>query len=118
MTLNPAQLSEILAKAHRRPKYGNRKTARDGHTFDSKREADRYAVLKLMERAGEISGLELQPSFPIVVNGVRVCVYRADFRYLERGRIVVEDAKGFRTPAYRLKRKLVQAQYGIEIRET
>jgi hypothetical protein len=46
-----------------------------------------------------------------------VCTYRADFTYLEDGRLVVEDAKGWRTEMYLLKRKWLKAEYGIEVRE-
>jgi uncharacterized protein DUF1064 len=110
-----------------RRKYHNTITEVDGIRFDSLREARRYAELRLLERAGEIVGLELQPAFPLyapvmkgnVITG-RVCVgsYVGDFRYREaNGRVVVEDAKGVRTPLYRLKRKIVEAQYGIRIQE-
>jgi len=69
--------------------------------------------------AGEIINLELQPKFPIEVNGIKICTYIADFRYKERdGTEVVEDCKGFKTDVYRLKKKLVKAIYGIEILET
>jgi len=90
-----------------------------GIVFHSKREAKRYEELCLMERGGLIADLELQPEFPIVVNGTKVCVYRADFRYIDTsdGSEVVEDAKGYRTEIYKLKRKLVEATWGIDIQE-
>jgi hypothetical protein len=100
-----------------RSKYNARKTEVDSHTFDSLAESRRYSELKLLEKAGEISGLELQPRYPIVVNGVKVCEYRADFRYFDRGQQVVEDVKGFRTDVYQLKKKLVKACYLIDIME-
>lgn len=108
--------------ATRRPKYGNRKTVVDGITFDSAREAKRYGELLLLYKAGEIGEPALQPEFKIVVNGVEICKYRADFSYRVLDppyhlRIVVEDVKGVRTPVYRLKKKLVEALYGIQIRE-
>lgn len=117
----------------RRPsKYGAIRTTIDGVTFASKAEAKRYRELKILERAGEIFDLELQPKFPIYasVHGrIRhcgdkpICTYVADFRYREGaetvigGRLVVEDVKGMKTPVYRLKKKLVEAQYGIQIQE-
>lgn len=106
-------------------KYGNRKTEVDGILFDSKAEARRYNELKIMERCGLIHGLTLQPPF-VVVDGKkwsdgrkhRDTVYRADFQYFdETGNIVVEDVKGFRTEAYRIKRELMKERYNIEIRE-
>src|SRR4051794_11332320 len=94
-----------------RSKYGNRKTPLDGHVFDSAREARRWSELRLLERAGLIRGLERQVSYPLVVNGVKVCEYRADFRYTEGGQVVVEDAKGYRTREFILKKKLVWVLY-------
>lgn len=43
--------------------------------------------------------------------------YRADFVYIQDGQLVVEDAKGVRTPDYIIKRKLMLWLYGIKIRE-
>jgi len=107
-----------MLKPNWRSKYNARKTEMDGIVFDSIREAHRYAELKQLESAGEIIGLELQPKFPLVVNGERIAVYRADFRYCDSyGHIVVEDVKGFRTPVYKLKKKLFEAIYGMAITE-
>ncbi len=102
-----------------RGKYNAVKTTVDGVVFDSKHEADRYSELRLLQLAGEIENLELQPAFEIVVNDKRICKYRADFRYRTVGAKAdtIEDAKGVRTPVYRLKKKLVEAMYGIEIIE-
>ena len=99
-------------------KYRNRKTVVDGINFDSKKEAERYMVLKDMQEKGELDELELQPEFPLLVNGVLVCNYRADFAYWLGGyQQVVEDTKGFRTREYRLKAKLFFALKGFEITE-
>lgn len=125
-----------LARKAKPSKYRNVKMVVDGIVFDSKREAMRYQQLKSLEAAGEIANLELQPEYPIEINGVRVCIWRGDFRYqpvLSRhqakdglghtlwfnnvGFPIVEDVKGFKTEIYRLKKKLVEAQYQITIRE-
>ncbi len=106
-------------------KYGAIATMVEGIRFQSKAEAHRYQELRLLEKAGHIKGLELQPSFPIHVAHHRggeltqVCVYKADFRYREgpRGLLKVEDVKGVCTPVYKLKKKMVEAQYGIQITE-
>lgn len=101
-----------------RNKYRAIKTEVDGITFDSKREAARYMELVLLERAGEISRLELQPKYDCVVNGKKICTYKADFRYFDANGSVVEDVKGMKTPVYRLKKKLVEALYpGVTIQE-
>jgi len=107
-------------------KYRAVRTEYDGHSFQSKREAKRWAELRLMEKAGQITDLVRQVSFPIEINGQRVCSYTADFVYREVKPVgrwgkfptVVEDCKGFRTPIYSLKAKLMKAVLGIEIRET
>lgn len=115
MTAEEYNASQKQPKAS---KYGNTKVFVDGHHFDSKAEGARYWDLRLMERAGEISDLELQPPFPLLVNGVKVGLYRADFRYRNAdGDVVVEDVKGMKTAVYRLKKKMVEAQYGIVVEE-
>lgn len=98
-------------------KFGAKRETVDGLTFDSKAEAARYAELKLEERAGLIAGLRLQVPYEITVNGVRIGKWIADFEYRRAGETVTEDVKGVRTPVYRLKKKLVEALYGIRITE-
>ena len=104
----------------RRPKYNARKTEVDGYVFASHAEARRYSELKLLEEAvGIINGLELQPKFALIVNGEKIGTYVADFAYTDLAlqKRIIEDVKGFKTPVYRLKKKLVEALYGIEIVE-
>ena len=109
----------------RKSKYGAVSVRVDGHFFPSTREARRYGELRLLERAGKIRGLRLQPQFPIVVNDELICTYRADFQYEDAANpsdplqwtLVVEDVKGVPTEVYKLKKKLVKATHGIEIRE-
>lgn len=112
-------------------KYRAVPTTVNGFRFASKAEARRYQELLLLGKAGEIRNLELQPRFAITSAGQRVAEYVVDFRYEERfflktsdgaplgwsWRDVVEDVKGVKTPVYRLKKKLVEAQHGITIRE-
>ncbi|WP_336579383.1 DUF1064 domain-containing protein [Alcaligenes sp. CHO6] len=107
-------------------KYGNRKTVIDGIQFPSKLEATRYQQLKLLERAGQITGLELQPRFELIPKqrradgkAERACEYVADFRYTDArtGQQVIEDAKGMRTRDYIVKRKLMLQVHGISVRE-
>ena len=103
-------------------KYHNTKTVADGIKFDSKLEAERYAQLKMMERAGVIRDLELQPSFELIPsfrkNGKtwRRTVYKADFRYIlaEDDSYIIEDVKGSTsviTDVFRLKQKLFEYKY-------
>lgn len=113
-----ARYREELAKP-RRSKYGNKRTDVDGLKFDSKKEAQRYRDLLLLERAGEIRELERQKTYEISVYGHDVTSYRCDFRYIEgEGRLVIEDVKGHRTELYKIKKRLMKAIYGIDIRET
>ena len=112
-------------------KYGNEKTEVDGIVFDSKKEANRYRELKLLEKAGEISDLKLQVPYELIPNQYigkacveRKLVYVADFEYTDKNpkgelgtEVVVEDVKGHRTKEYIIKRKLMLWVYGIRIRE-
>ena len=109
-------------------KYRSQKAEVDGIVFDSKREANRYTELKLLEKAGKIKNLELQKEYMLIpkqtelVNGrMRViekeCTYKADFTYEEDGKTIVEDTKGFRTKDYIIKRKLMLYLHDIKIRE-
>jgi hypothetical protein len=101
-------------------KYNAIPTTVDGRKFPSRAEANRYGELKLMEKAGVICGLELQPKYKCYVNGLLVCTYAGDFRYRDNDtrELVIEDVKGYKTPVYKLKKKLVKACYGIDIYET
>ena len=117
-------------------KYFSRKITVDGIIFDSRKEATRYRELKLLQRVGQISDLQLQVRFELLpaqyadtesvyTRGAkkgkhkRRCieqsvVYVADFVYTENGRQIVEDTKGVRTKDYILKRKLFRWRYGEE----
>lgn len=99
-------------------KYHNKRVTVDGIKFDSLKEAARYQELMMLQKAGKISNLELQKSFPFKLNGVSICSYRCDFQYTENNKTIVEDVKGFLTQTYRIKRKLIRAFYGIDIKET
>ena len=108
-------------------KFNAVKTVIDGITFASKAEARRYAELKLLEKAGQIEYLTLQPRYDIYSMKfndmpIKIGFYKADFRYFAllpsyEWKCIVEDVKGVKTEAYRLKKKLVEAQYGITITE-
>jgi hypothetical protein len=91
----------------------------DGQKFHSCREAERYMGLKVLLRAGEITDLRTQVPFSIEVNGQHICKYIADFTYrdLISGEFVVEDSKGMVTKEFRLKKKLMLAVLGIDVRE-
>lgn len=107
-----------------RSKYGNRKTVYDGISFDSKKEAQRYAELKLLLRANVIENLELQKEYELIPSQYigKKCVeralkYKADFVYKQNGETIVEDTKGVRTKEYIIKRKLMLYIHGIRIKE-
>lgn len=103
----------------RRNKYNAKKTKINGIIFDSKKEGNRYLVLLSREQAGEITELELQPRWKLVVNDHYIGRYTADFMYRNsEGERVVEDVKGVKTRDYVLRKKLMKAIYGIEIKET
>lgn len=98
-------------------KYRNKKAQIDMYVFDSVRESQRYKELKLLERAGEISNLELQPRFLLQdsfkKNGrtFRKIEYVADFKYIENGKTIVEDVKGIQTDVFKLKHKIFEKVY-------
>ena len=107
-------------------KYRNERTEFDGINFASMHEANRYAELKLLERAGLIHDLQLQRVYTLIgpqkdkAGNIieRPLKYIADFVYKDAdGETVVEDAKGMRTDVYRIKRKLMLSIYGIRIKE-
>lgn len=118
-----------------RNKYGSRKVVRDGMTFDSVKEYNRWCELRLLERAGKVHDLQRQVKFCLIPTqrdpdtvgkrgGVkrgqlleREASYVADFVYTQAGKQIVEDTKGFRTEAYILKRKLMLYVHGIRIKE-
>jgi len=99
------------------PKANKYKAQRVGDA-DSKKEDRRLGELRLLAHAGEIGDLRHHVSYSLHVNGIHVCDYEADFVYREKGVEVVEDAKGYRTPVYKLKKRLMRAVLGIEIRES
>lgn len=109
----------------KRQKYGNSKITIDGIRFDSKREAQRWQELRLMERAGRITDLRRQVKFVLIPSQrgedgkviEKQVAYIADFVYLKDGKTVVEDSKGYRTEAYRLKKKMMLYFFHIRIQE-
>ena len=90
-----------------------------GVVFASKKEMKRYAELRLLERAGEIRGLELQPEFRVSINDQHFCTYTADFAYTEKGERIIEELKSTGTAkdaAYRLRKKAAELFYGIKVK--
>lgn len=102
-------------------KYRNRPVVVDGIRFASAREGRRYSELKLMERAGRITGLRLQPKFPLRVGGTLITTYIADFAYHDPAAVegslfeTIEDVKGVETDVFKIKRKLLKACLGIDV---
>lgn len=111
---------EEYQAATKQHKYGAKRTEVDGILFDSKKEAERYRQLKILERCGQIRNLQRQPEFPLTVNSIKIGVWRGDFSYFDfrKGEAVVEDVKGVKTPLYKWKKAHFEAQYGRRILET
>jgi hypothetical protein len=100
-------------------KYRAIVTEVDGIRFPSKKQAMRYRELKISERAGIIRELKLEVPYDLVVNGMKICRYVADFTYrTQDGRLVVEDTKGVRTRDYKIKAKLMLACLNLRVLET
>lgn len=126
----------IQSQNQSKSKYNSKKITVGNETFDSSKEYRRFSELKLLQRAGRISDLRRQVKFILIPTqrepdeigprgGVKKgnvieqeCSYVADFVYTENGKTVVEDTKGFRTPDYIIKRKLMLHVHGIRIKET
>lgn len=104
-----------LRAGKRLSKYRNQTTVVDGIKFTSKREAQHYGELAILLAAKKINKLKIQPSFPIYVKGIvgeqEVCKVIADFSFIENGKTVVVDVKGYWTTVSRLKWKLAKACY-------
>lgn len=121
-TLREQARAKLNLQEHKN-KYHAQKTQVDGITFDSKWESEHYASLKLLEKAGVIKDLKLQPRFLLqegfTWNGhkERKIEYVADFEYTLNGKKVVEDCKSeaTKTQVYKLKRKLFLFKYGNEV---
>jgi hypothetical protein len=98
----------------------------DGYRFATTAERDRYVELRMLFFAGSIGSLAVQyPVFDIEVLSpigemVKVATYTPDFSYIDLStmQVVIEDVKpGLRTDVYKLKKRMVEAIYGIRIVE-
>lgn len=111
-------------------KYGARKTpCNNGHIHDSAKEARRCNDLHLLQRAGQISRLTIEPQFWFVIDGIQIkhdngrrVGIKADFQYFEGESNVVEDVKAAdwkgRARDYPLRKAVFRALYPfIEFRE-
>ena len=106
-------------------KYHAKKVTFFGETFDSRKEGERWLVLRSLQKQGKIRDLrrqvkfELTPAFPKA--GLRAMAYIADFVYNQDGKTVVEDVKGYRKGAayelFKAKKKMLYWRYGILIKE-
>lgn len=105
----------------KQPKYRNKKTVLDGFTFDSQKEANRYLIYKDEKERGRIKDFKLQVKYKFIINGKLVCSYVCDFVLLHlNGSQEVIDVKSDATrklPVYRIKKKLMKAIYGIDVKE-
>ena len=99
-------------------KYRNKIVYHDGEKFDSIRELKYFLDFQLLQKAGKITRLKRQPKFICEVNGQKVCSYKADFEFFENGKRRVIDVKSpatARTKDFRIKRRLVEALFNIEV---
>ena len=134
MTANitPKQAKKLFAQKGttketkpKKSKYKNIRVQYNGKWFDSKKEMRRYQHLELLQRAGKIKNLccqvtyNLLPTTRIGGQTQRKTTYTADFVYwdIEKDCEVIEDVKGMRTDAYKIKRKLMWEILGKEVRE-
>ena len=101
----------------KRNKYGAKTVLDDGYRFDSQLEHKRYCELKLLLKAGEITELNIHPQYRCAVNGKKICTVILDFEYKDAvtGEMHYIDVKGYDTALSRLKRKLIEAVYGVTV---
>lgn len=112
---------------YKQSKYKNKKVVYNGIKFDSQKERNYYIKLKLLEDAGKIKDLklqvkyELQPKFKSGNKNIQDISYIADFTYLdEENKLHIVDVKSEATKkdkVYRLKKKLFQYKYALNIEE-
>lgn len=116
----------MIRIAPKRSKYGAKATVVGDLNFDSKREARRWGELQLLERAGKIGSLERQVVY-VLAPSVKIegeararpaLRFKADFKYVENGATVVEDAKGFAGTAFRIRQHLMKHVHGIDVKLT
>lgn len=109
-----ADYKEYKDKTTKKSKYRAQKTSIDGHTFDSKKEAEYYCELKNRLRANDIKGFCLQPIF-ILAKGLK---YKADFIVFDNdGKTEIIDVKGVKTKEYIAKKKMFEDKYNLKITE-
>lgn len=98
-----------------RSKYRAIKTTIDGITFASKKEARYYQIYSRLQELGQIKNLQMQTSIPFLINGKKMFTYKPDFEFDDENGHHIVDVKGIETSTFRLKKKLIEAQYNIEI---
>lgn len=101
-------------------KYNSKGVRINGKFFHSAREGRRYQQLLVLQSIGHIRDLETQVPLTVFINGIKITTLRLDFRYtrVSDGKVIHDECKGFRTPEYILKKKMVEAYFGIEILES
>ncbi len=120
---NDADAPAFRASTKKPHKYNARSVVIDGIRFPSKREGDRWLALKLRVVLGEITELERQVSYQLAPS-VKILGekrarpalrFTADFRYVEGGKTVVEDSKGFADTAFRMRQHLMKSVHGVDV---
>jgi hypothetical protein len=111
-------MENLIARPAKKAKYSNIKVEIDGIKFDSKKEAAYYGKLKMLKASGVVIDFQLQPKYDLIVNGMKLGFYKADFKvFWSSGIVRIVDVKGMKTPVYNLKKKMVKAIYDIDILE-
>ena len=124
--------------AAKKSKYHNKKVEYDGISFDSKKEMERYIILKKAQEEGIISDLMLQVKFELIpavrekyIKHLKTkdkecertlqlpITYTCDFAYYKDGEYIVSDVKAspkMLPKDFILKEKMMFALKGIKIR--
>lgn len=122
IAMKMAEYLKTNPRQDHRSKYGNLKTEYNGTVFHSKKEAEYAKTLDWMKKittpSDRVLRYDMQVPFQIIMNGIKIAKYIADFKvFYADGSEEIIDVKGVRTNIYVLKKKLVEAQYGVKIIE-
>ena len=112
-----SEFKELQFQVTPQMKYRNEIVEVDGIKFRSRKEAKYYGKLKILVKAGKLTGFKMQVKYKFQLNGVKITSYMADFVENWNGKEVVTDVKGMRTDLYRIKANMMKAFYDITIKE-
>lgn len=99
------------AKTKTKNKYNNKKIFIGGKRYDSEKEFLRHRELIVLERAGAISQLRFHDKQDLLILIEKPLLkYEPDFCYIENGKLIIEDLKGYQTKEFKVKKKIIASK--------